>query len=190
MTPLGYRSRAWTVRQVMGVGTAEETNQRLRYLISQGQTGISLTGMGYFPFESSDPRAEGLVGVNGVWIDTLADVERVLDGVDLDRISITQTANSIPAFCMIVSVAEKRGIPPSRLRGTIQNTVPAWGEGPARRGNHCIDIIEHCSRTSLSGTTPASRCGMRGRRASPPPRRWPSASSKASAPSAPFWPGV
>jgi methylmalonyl-CoA mutase N-terminal domain/subunit len=145
VTPLGYRSRAWTVRQVMGVGTAEETNQRLKYLISQGQTGISLTGMGYFPFESSDPRAEGLVGVNGVWIDTLADMETVLSGVDLDGISITQTANSIPAFCMIMCVAEKRGIPHSRLRGTIQNTVPPSGEGPARRGNHCIDIIEYCS---------------------------------------------
>ena len=145
VTTLGHRSRAWTVRQVMGVGTAEETNQRLKYLISQGQTGISLTGMGYFPFESADPRAEGLVGVNGVWIDTLADMETVLDGVDLDNISITQTANSIPAFCMIMSVAEKRGVPPSRLRGTIQNTVPPWGEGPARRGNHCIDIIEYCS---------------------------------------------
>ena len=146
VTPLGHRSRAWTVRQVMGVGTAEETNLRLKYLISQGQTGVSLTGMGYFPFESADPRAEGLVGVNGVWIDTLADMETVLDGVDLGSISITQTANSIPAFCMIMSVAEMRGVPPSRLRGTIQNTVPPWGEGPTRRGNHCVDIIEYCSR--------------------------------------------
>ena len=146
VAPLGYRSRTWTVRQVMGVGTAEETNQRLKYLIQQGQTGISLTGMGYAPFDSSDPRAEGLVGTGGVWIDTLADMETVLDGVDIRSISINQTGNSIPAFCMIMAVAEKRGIPPAELRGTIQNYVLPWGEGPDLRGNHYVDIVQHCAQ--------------------------------------------
>ena len=146
VAPLGYRSRTWTVRQVMGVGTAEETNQRLKYLIEQGQTGISLTGMGYAPFDSSDPRAEGLVGTGGVWIDTLADMETVLDGVDIGSISINQTGNSIPAFCMIMAVAEKRGIPLTHLRGTIQNYVLPWGEGPDLRGNHYVDIVQHCAR--------------------------------------------
>ena len=146
VSPLGYRSRAWTVRQVMGVGTAQETNQRLKYLIEQGQTGISLTGMGYAPFDSRDQRAEGLVGAGGVWIDTLADMETVLDGVDISKISINQTGNSIPAFCMIMAVAEKRGIPLAQLRGTIQNYVLPWGEGPDLLGNHYIDIVQYCAR--------------------------------------------
>ena len=146
VAPLGYRTRAWTVRQVMGVGTAVETNQRLKYLIEQGQTGISLTGMGYAPFDSTDPRAEGLVGAGGVWIDTLADMETVLDGVDIGRISINQTGNSIPAFCMIIAVAKKRGVPLSHLQGTIQNYVLPWGDGPELRGNHYADIVQYCAR--------------------------------------------
>ena len=146
VAPLGYRTRGWTVRQVMGVGTAVETNQRLKYLIEQGQTGISLTGMGYAPFDSSDPRSEGLVGGGGVWIDTLDDMETVLDGIDIGHISINQTGNSIPAFCMIIAVAMKRGLPLSDLRGTIQNYVLPWGDGPDLKGNHYVDIIQYCTR--------------------------------------------
>ncbi|MFQ5879817.1 MAG: methylmalonyl-CoA mutase family protein, partial [Dehalococcoidia bacterium] len=146
VAPLGYRTREWTVRQVMGVGTAEETNRRLKYLMEQGQTGVSLTGMGYAPFESSDPGAEGLVGVGGVWIDTLHDMETVFEGIDIGRISINQTGNSIPAFCMILAVAQKRDVPLDQLRGTIQNYVLPWGEGPDRRGNHYVDIVEYCAR--------------------------------------------
>ena len=146
VAPLGYRTSAWTVRQVMGVGTAVETNQRLKYLIEQGQTGISLTGMGYAPFDSADPKAEGLVGAGGVWIDTLADMETVLDEVDIGRISINQTGNSIPAFCMIIAVAQKRGVPLSQLRSTIQNYVLPWGDVPELRGNHYADIVQYCAR--------------------------------------------
>lgn len=146
VAPLGYRTRGWTVRQVMGVGTAEESNKRLKLLIEQGQTGISLTGMGYAPFDSADPRTEGLVGTGGVWIDTLADMETVLDGVDIGRISINQTGNSIPAFCMIIAEAKKRGVDLSQLRGTIQNYVLPWGEGAELRGNHYADIIQYCAR--------------------------------------------
>lgn len=144
--PTGYRAKEWTVRQVMGVGTAEETNERLRYLLSQGQTGISLTGMGYAPFESADPRAEGLVGKGGVWIDTLYDMETVFQGIDIGRISINQTGNSIPAFAMILAVAEKRGVPWTELRGTIQNYFLPWGDPPDYRGNHYVDISEFCAR--------------------------------------------
>jgi len=144
--PTGYRAREWTVRQVMGVGTAEETNQRLKYLLSQGQTGISLTGLGYAPFESSDPRAEGLVGKGGVWVDTLADMETLFEGIDLGTVSINQTGNSIPAFCMILGVARRRGVSWASLRGTIQNYFLPWGEPPDYRGNHYLDIIEFCAR--------------------------------------------
>lgn len=143
---LGYRGRSWTVRQVMGLGTATETNARLKHLLREGQTGISLTGLGYAPFESADPRAVGLVGRGGVWVDTLADMETVFAGIPIETISINQTGNSIPAFCMIVAAAKKRGIPPARLSGTIQNYVLPWGDAPLYRGNHYIDIIEHCAR--------------------------------------------
>jgi methylmalonyl-CoA mutase N-terminal domain/subunit len=146
VSPLGYRSRKWTVRQVMGIGTAEETNQRLRFLVEQGQTGVSLTGMGYAPFESTDPRSEGLIGVGGVWIDTLADIETAFDGIDLARISINQTGNSIPVLCMIAALAEQRGVARQALTGTVQNYVLPWGEPPDLRGNHYIDIIEFCAR--------------------------------------------
>jgi methylmalonyl-CoA mutase N-terminal domain/subunit len=147
LSPLGYRSRKWTVRQVMGVGTAEETNERLRFLVDQGQTGVSLTGMGYAPFESVDPRSEGLIGVGGVWIDTLADIETAFEGIDIEKISINQTGNSIPVLCMIAALAQKRGISLDRLRGTVQNYVLPWGDPPDLRGNHYLDIIDFCART-------------------------------------------
>lgn len=143
---LGYRGRAWTVRQVMGVGTGVETNARLRYLLREGQTGVSLTGLGYAPYESSDPRAEGLVGRGGVWVDTLADMEDVFRDIPIDQISINQTGNSIPAFAMILAVARRRGIPLNQLSGTVQNYVLPWGDPPAYAGNHYIDIIEYCAK--------------------------------------------
>ena len=145
-TAEGYRARKWTVRQVMGVGTAEETNARLKHLLREGQTGISLTGLGYAPFESADARAEGLVGRGGVWVDTLADMEQVFDGIPIDRLSINQTGNSVPAFCMILATAKKRGVPLNQLSGTVQNYVLPWGEGPSYAGNHYVDIIEFCAK--------------------------------------------
>ncbi|MGI8925340.1 MAG: methylmalonyl-CoA mutase family protein, partial [Tepidiformaceae bacterium] len=143
---LGYRGRSWTVRQVMGLGTAEETNQRLHHLLREGQTGISLTGLGYAPFESADPRAQGLVGRGGVWVDTLDDMEEVFRGIPIERISINQTGNSIPAFCMILAAARRRGIPLASLSGTIQNYVLPWGDAPLYAGNHYVDIIEYCAK--------------------------------------------
>lgn len=143
---LGYRGRQWTVRQVMGLGTAEETNERLRHLLREGQTGISLTGLGYAPFESSDERSVGLVGRGGVWVDTVVDLEDAFREIPIERISINQTGNSIPAFVMILAAARRRGIPLDRLSGTIQNYVLPWGEPPAYAGNHYVDIIEYCAK--------------------------------------------
>ncbi len=142
----GYRAKKWTVRQVMGLGTGEETNARLRHLLREGQTGISLTGLGYAPFESSDHRAAALVGRGGVWVDTLADMEDVFQGIPIERLSINQTGNSIPAFAMIVGVARRRGIPLDQLSGTIQNYVLPWGQPPRYDGNHYIDVIEFCAK--------------------------------------------
>ncbi len=143
---LGYRDREWTRRQVMGLGTAEETNERLRYLFEQGQTGFSVCGMGYAPYESSDPRSLGLVGRGGVWIDTLRDIETLFDGIDMAAITINQIGASLPVFAMILAEADRRGIAYARLHGTIQNVVAPGGEGEELRGNHCIDIIEFCAR--------------------------------------------
>jgi methylmalonyl-CoA mutase N-terminal domain/subunit len=142
----GYQAKKWTVRQVMGLGTAEETNERLRHLLREGQTGISLTGLGYAPFESSDPKAAALVGRGGVWVDTIDDMEDVFRGIPIESLSINQTGNSIPAFAMIVGVARRHGIPLEKLSGTVQNYVLPWGEPPRYEGNHYIDLIEFCAK--------------------------------------------
>jgi len=142
----GYRDREWTLRQVVGLGTAEETNQRLRYLFSHGQTGFSVCGMGYAPYESSDPRSLGILGRGGVWIDTVDDIETLFDGIDMSAVTINQIGASIPVFAMILAEAERRGLPLSALHGTIQNVMLPGGEGEELRGNHCLDIIEFCTR--------------------------------------------
>ena len=90
-----YRGRLWTMRQIAGFGTAEDTNQRFKYLIAQGQTGLSTdfdmpTLMGY---DSDHPMSEGEVGREGVAIDTLADMEHLFDGIDLEKISVSMTIN-------------------------------------------------------------------------------------------------
>ncbi len=142
----GYQTKGWTRRQVVGLGTAEETNERLRYLMSQGQTGFSVCGMGYANYDSDSEHALGFVGHGGVWIDTLADIETLLEGIDMRAITINQIGHSIPVFAMILAVAEQRGIPVGALRGTIQNSVEPGGVGPERRGNGSVDIIEFCAR--------------------------------------------
>jgi len=142
----GYQEKEWTRRQVVGLGTAEETNARLRYLFAQGQTGFSVCGMGYANYDSDAEEAWGFVGKGGVWIDTLADVETLFEGIDMRAITINQIGSSIPVFAMILALAERRGIPWAELRGTIQNWVEPGGEGSARRGNGSVDILEFCTR--------------------------------------------
>lgn len=144
--PSGYRDKEWTRRQVVGLGTAEETNQRLRYLFAHGQTGFSVCGMGYAPYESSDPRSLGILGRGGVWIDTLDDIETLFQGIDIGTVTINQIGASIPVFAMILAEADRRGVAYANLHGTIQNVVMPGGEGEQLRGNHCIDIIEFCAR--------------------------------------------
>jgi len=111
--PTMYRSRTWTMRQIAGFGTAEDTNQRFKYLIAQGQTGISTdfdmpTLMGY---DSDHPMSEGEVGREGVAIDTLADMEALLDGIDLEKTSVSLTINPSAwiLLAMYIVLAEKRG---------------------------------------------------------------------------------
>ncbi|MBI4629606.1 MAG: methylmalonyl-CoA mutase, partial [Candidatus Rokubacteria bacterium] len=125
--PTMYRGRLWTMRQIAGYGTGSDTNQRFRYLIGQGQTGLSVdfdlpTLMGY---DSDDPRALGEVGREGVAVDTLDDVEALFDDIDLERISVSMTINPTAwiLLAMYVALAEARGYDLDRLSGTCQTDI-------------------------------------------------------------------
>jgi len=125
--PTMYRGRFWTMRQYAGFGNAEESNARYKFLLKKGQTGLSIafdlpTQMGY---DSDDAMSEGEVGKVGVAIDSLADMEVLFDGIPLDKVSTSMTINA-PAsvlLAMYIAVAEKQGVTPDKLRGTIQNDV-------------------------------------------------------------------
>ncbi|HEU5049211.1 MAG TPA: methylmalonyl-CoA mutase family protein, partial [Gemmatimonadales bacterium] len=125
--PTMYRGKLWTMRQFAGFGTAEDTNARYKFLLSRGQTGLSVafdfpTLMGY---DSDHPRSEGEVGKCGVAISSLADMEALFDGIPMGDVSTSMTINGPAAmlFCFYVAAAEKQGVPPARLRGTIQNDI-------------------------------------------------------------------
>src|SRR5438477_9032184 len=125
--PTMYRSRNWTMRQIAGFGTGEDTNKRFKYLISQGQTGLSVdfdmpTLMGY---DSDHPMSEGEVGREGVAIDTVADMEALFDQIDLEKISVSMTINPSAwiLLAMYVVLAERRGFDLNKLSGTIQADI-------------------------------------------------------------------
>ena len=125
--PDGYSGRLWTFRQYSGFGTAEESNQRYRFLLEQGQTGLSValdlpTQCGYDPV---DPMARSEVGKVGVSLSTLADAEMLFDGIDLARISTSFTINGTAAiiYAMYLAVADKHNVPREKLTGTIQNDI-------------------------------------------------------------------
>jgi methylmalonyl-CoA mutase, N-terminal domain len=125
--PTMYRGRLWTMRQFAGFGTAEDTNERYKFLLERGQTGLSVafdfpTLMGY---DADHPRSEGEVGKCGVAISSLADMETLFDGIPLDRVSTSMTINGPAAmlFCFYVAAAERQGVPIAELQGTIQNDI-------------------------------------------------------------------
>jgi methylmalonyl-CoA mutase N-terminal domain/subunit len=125
--PTMYRSRTWTMRQIAGFGTGEDTNKRFKYLIAQGQTGLSVdfdmpTLMGY---DSDHPMSEGEVGREGVAIDTVADMEALFADIDLEKISVSMTINPSAwiLLAMYVVLAEKRGLDLNKLSGTIQADI-------------------------------------------------------------------
>ncbi len=151
-----YRGRLWTMRQFSGFGTAEETNLRYKYLLGHGQTGLSVafhmpTIMGY---DSDNPRSEGEVGRCGVAIDTLKDMEILFDGIPLDKITTSMTINApaIVLLAMYIAVAEKQGIDPKVISGTIQNDIlkeyiaqKSWIFPPEPSLRIITDIFEYCS---------------------------------------------
>src|SRR5918995_685276 len=125
--PTMYRGRLWTMRQFAGFGTAEDTNQRYKFLLERGQTGLSVafdfpTLMGY---DSDHPRSEGEVGKCGVAISSLKDMEDLFDGIPLDKVSTSMTINgpAIILWAFYIAAAEKKGVKSDVLQGTIQNDI-------------------------------------------------------------------
>jgi methylmalonyl-CoA mutase, N-terminal domain len=125
--PTGYRGKLWTMRQFAGFGSARDTNERFKFLLEHGQTGLSTafdfpTLMGY---DSDHPRSEGEVGKTGVAISSLADMEVLFDGIPLDEVSTSMTINgpAIILWAFYIAAAEKQGVSSDKLRGTIQNDI-------------------------------------------------------------------
>jgi methylmalonyl-CoA mutase N-terminal domain/subunit len=125
--PTMYRGKFWTMRQYAGFANAEESNKRYKYLLEQGQTGLSIafdlpTQIGY---DSDDEMSDGEVGKVGVAIDSLADMEILFDEIPLDKVSVSMTINSTASIllAMLISVAEKQGVSKDKIRGTIQNDI-------------------------------------------------------------------
>ena len=194
--PSMYRGRLWTMRQFAGFGTAEETNERFRYLLDHGQTGLSTafdmpTLMGY---DSDHARSIGEVGREGVAVDSLADAETLFDGIPLGEVSTSMTINSPAAILLAyyVSVGEQQGVPRERLRGTAQTDIlkeyiaqKEWIYPPEPSMRLVVDMIEFCSREmplfhpiSISGyhireagSTAAQELAFTSRTASPTSRR-------------------
>ncbi|HYL54051.1 MAG TPA: methylmalonyl-CoA mutase family protein [Gemmatimonadales bacterium] len=154
--PTMYRGRLWTMRQFAGFGSAEDTNQRYKFLLEHGQTGLSVafdfpTLMGY---DSDHPRAEGEVGKCGVAISSLADMEDLFRGIPLDRVSTSMTINGPAAmlFCFYVAAAEKQGVSADKLRGTVQNDIlkeymaqHAWVYPVEPALKIIVDMFEWCA---------------------------------------------
>ncbi len=154
-----YRTRLWTMRQFAGFATAEETNERYKYLLDHGQTGLSVafdfpTLMGY---DSDHDRSLGEVGVCGVAISSLADMERLFEGIPLDQVSVSMTINgpAIILYCFYVAAAEKQGVDVGVLRGTVQNDIlkeyqaqHAWIFPPEPALRCIVDMFEWSSQNT------------------------------------------
>jgi methylmalonyl-CoA mutase N-terminal domain/subunit len=155
--PSMYRGKLWTMRQFAGFGTAEETNERFRYLLEHGQTGLSTafdmpTLMGY---DSDHERSLGEVGREGVAVDSLADMETLFSGIPLGDVSTSMTINSAAAMLLAfyLVVGEQQGVPRSELRGTIQTDIlkeyiaqKEWIFPPEPSMRLVVDMIEYCAR--------------------------------------------
>lgn len=152
-----YRGRLWTMRMFSGFGSAEDTNRRYKYLLSQGQTGLSVafhypTLMGY---DSDSPRAQGEVGQCGVAIDTLKDMEILFDGIPLDQVTTSMTINPPAAIllAMYIAVAEKQGVSKKEIGGTIQNDMlkefiaqKTFMLPPRPSLRLIVDTVEYCTK--------------------------------------------
>ncbi len=155
--PTMYRGRLWTMRQFAGLGTALDTNKRYKYLIANGQTGLSVAFHlpTIYGWESGAEMSLGEVGKDGVAIDSLEDMEALFDGIDLSKISTSMTINA-PASILLafyVAVGEKQGVPADKLTGTIQNDIlkeyiaqKSWIFPPEQSMRLIVDTIEYCTK--------------------------------------------
>jgi methylmalonyl-CoA mutase N-terminal domain/subunit len=155
--PSMYRGRLWTMRQFAGFGTAEDTNERFRFLLGQGQTGLSTafdmpTLMGY---DADHPRARGEVGREGVAVSSLVDMRALFDGIRLDQVTTSMTVNCSASalLAMYLAVADEQGVPRSALGGTIQNDIlkefiaqKEWISPPEPSLRIVVDMIEFCAK--------------------------------------------
>jgi methylmalonyl-CoA mutase N-terminal domain/subunit len=155
--PGGYRTRLWTMRQFAGYGSAQHTNERFHYLLAHGMTGLSTafdmpTLMGY---DADHPMSLGEVGREGVAVSTIEDMETLFHGIPLDRVTTSMTINApaIVLLAMYVVVAERRGIPPEKLGGTVQADMlkefiaqKEWIIPPRPSVKICVDMIEWCAK--------------------------------------------
>lgn len=155
--PTMYRGRIWTMRQYSGMGTAEETNERYKYLLEEGQTGLSVamdlpSQIGY---DSDDPKAKGEVGKVGVAVDSLRDMERVFEDIPLDEISTSMTINGTAAvmIAMYKAIGDKQGVDSEELRGTMQNDIlkefaarGTWTLPVEPSMRLVVDTIEYCTQ--------------------------------------------
>jgi len=152
-----YRGKLWTMRQFAGFGTPAETNQRFKHLLEQGQTGLSVafdmpTLMGY---DADHPLSEGEVGMCGVAISSLLDMEILFDGIDLSKISVSMTINgpAVILFAFYVAVAQNQGVDISKLNGTLQNDIlkefiaqKEWIYPPVESMRIIMDMIQYCTK--------------------------------------------
>jgi len=156
-----YRGRLWTMRQYAGFGTAAESNKRYKFLLKQGQTGLSVafdlpTQIGY---DSDDPMANGEVGKVGVAIDSLEDMETLLDGIPLEKVSTSMTINATATMLLLLYqlVAEKQGCPPEKITGTVQNDIL---KEYAARGTYIFPPKPSIFSTYLFPDTGSRGCGV------------------------------
>ena len=154
--PSMYRGRVWTMRQYSGFGTARESNRRFHYLLEQGQTGLSIafdlpTQIGY---DSDHPMARGEVGKVGVPICSIRDMETLLDGIPLDKVSTSMTINSTASIllCLYIAVAKKQGVGPEKLNGTLQNDIlkeyiarGTYAYPPKPSMRLVVDVFKYCA---------------------------------------------
>ena len=155
--PTMYRGRLWTMRQFAGFGNAEQTNQRYKFLLEHGQTGLSVAFSLHtiYGIQADDEKALGEIGKEGVSIDTLEDMETLFSGINLSKISTSMTINA-PASILLalyIVTAEKQGYTPDKLRGTIQNDIlkeyiaqKSWVFPPEPSMRLIIDTIEYCTK--------------------------------------------
>ena len=183
--PSMYRGRLWTMRQFAGFGTAEDTNQRFKFLLAEGQTGLSTafdmpTLMGY---DADHPRSLGEVGREGVAVSSIADMEALFSGIPLDQVTTSMTVNCSASIllAMYFVVAERQRVSWGRVGGTIQNDMlkefiaqKEWISPPVPSVRVIVDMIEFCAKRPRAGIRCRSPGITSARPARAPCRSWPS----------------